>query len=108
MELFSARWNKRRRVGDLIVLGFVLVQFLDGALTYFGMIAWGPSIEANPLVRSAVAIAGPGTGLAATKLLAIGFGIVLHLNRVHHLVAALTAIYLAAAILPWTAIFLAQ
>jgi hypothetical protein len=30
----------------------------------------------------------------------------LHLRRVHNLVALLTAIYFTAAILPWTALFL--
>jgi len=35
-------------------------------------------------------------------------GISLHLGRVHGLVAVLTAIYVAAAILPWTAIFLSH
>jgi len=39
---------------------------------------------------------------------AISFGILLHLRRVHNIVAALTAIYFAAAILPWTALFLTQ
>jgi hypothetical protein len=32
----------------------------------------------------------------------------LHLRRVHNLVALLTVIYLAAAIVPWTALFLAN
>ncbi len=92
--------------GDLAVLVFIVVQVLDGAFTYVGIRAWGPGIEANPIVSSAVAFAGIGTGLTATKLVAVGCGIILHLRRVHLLVALLTAIYLAAAILPWTAMFL--
>ena len=39
---------------------------------------------------------------------AIAFGIVLHLWRVHNVVAFLTAVYIAVAILPWTAMFLAN
>jgi hypothetical protein len=39
------------------------------------------------------------------KLVAVAFGIALHLRRVHNVVALLTAIYVAAAILPWTALF---
>jgi hypothetical protein len=102
------RWDDRRSLfGDLVVLGFLLVQFLDGVFTYLGVSIWGPGIEANPLVSLAVAAVGLGAGLAVTKLIAIGFGIVLHLRRVHNLVALLTAIYVAAAILPWTALFLA-
>jgi hypothetical protein len=109
MAHLCRRWDARRsRFGDLVVVGFVLVQFLDGVFTYLGVTIWGPGIEANPLVSLAVAALGLGTGLVGAKLVAIGFGIVLHLRRVHNLVALLTAIYLAAAILPWTALFLMQ
>ncbi len=84
------------------------MQCLDGAFTYLGVRMWGLGIEANPLVSSAVSAAGLGAGLAGTKLMAISFGMLLHLRRVHNLVALLTAIYLAAAIVPWAAIFLTQ
>jgi hypothetical protein len=97
---------RQSRFGDAVVLGFLLVQCLDGVLTYLGVSIWGRGIEANPLVSLAITAGGLGIGLAAAKLVAIGFGIVLHLCRVHNLVALLTAIYVAAAILPWTALFL--
>lgn len=107
MAYLWKRWDARQsRFGDAVVLGFLLVQCLDGVLTYLGVSIWGRGIEANPLVSLAIATGGLGTGLAAAKLVAIGFGIVLHLCRVHNLVALLTAIYVAAAILPWTALFL--
>ena len=89
-----------------MVLGFVLVQCLDGAFTYLGVKTWGPEIEANPLVSSAMAFAGLGVGLAGTKLMAVALGIILHMRRTHVLVAILTAIYVAGAIVPWTALFL--
>jgi len=54
-----------------------------------------------------VQLIGLGAGLVTVKLVAVSLGIVLHLRRVHNLVAVLTAIYLAAAILPWTALFIA-
>jgi hypothetical protein len=44
--------------------------------------------------------------LAGVKLIAVGLGIVLHHFRVHNIVALLTAIYIAAAIIPWMAMFL--
>jgi hypothetical protein len=100
------RWDAKSRFGDLAVIGFVLVQCLDAVFTYRGVSIWGPSIEANPLISSAMATAGVLVGLCAAKGVAIGFGMLLHLHRVHSLVALLTAIYLAAAILPWTALFL--
>ncbi len=94
--------------GDLMVVGFLLVQCVDGVFTYLGVSIWGPAIEANPLVSSAVAVLGLLTGLAAVKLFAVSLGILLHLRRVHMLVAVLNAIYLAVAIVPWAAIFFAR
>jgi len=107
MARLYKRWDEPRSLfGDLAVLGFVLMQCLDGVFTYLGVRIWGASIEANPLISSAMAAAGLAGGLAGAKLLAIGFGMLLHLRRVHNLVALLTAIYFTAAILPWTALFL--
>ena len=105
------RWHTRSKTapslfGDLAVLVFLVVQCHDGAFTYLGVCRWGPEIEANPLVSSAVAAAGLGAGLAGAKLLAMGFGILLHLRQVHGIVALLTALYIVAAIVPWTALFL--
>ncbi len=94
------------RFGDIVVIIFFVVQALDGALTYLGLHTWGPSIEANPLVSSAVSYAGAGTGLAAAKLFAAGLGMVLHLRRVHLIIAFLTAFYIVVAIVPWTMLFL--
>ena len=66
----------------------------------------GMSMEANPLVSAAISLAGVTGGLAATKLTAIAFGILLHLRRVHSVIALLTVFYVAVAILPWTVLFL--
>ena len=49
---------------------------------------------------------GLAAGLGATKLVAVSCGILLHLCRVHNMVALLTALYVAVAIIPWTALFL--
>jgi hypothetical protein len=92
--------------GNFVVLSFLVVQFLDGGLTYLGVIIWGPGIEANPLLSSAMAVMGLGASLAAAKSVAIAFGIVLHLYRVHTMVALLTVFYVAAAIVPWATVFL--
>ena len=92
--------------GNFAVIAFVVVQYLDGILTYFGIHAWGPGIEANPLVSSAVMVAGVGPGLAMAKLVAIGLGMLLHLRRVHAMVALLTVFYLTVAIGPWTFLLL--
>jgi uncharacterized protein DUF5658 len=107
MELLSSRSATKGRVfGDAVVVAFLLVQVLDGVFTYLGVATWGPGIEANPIVSSAMTSIGLGAGLAGMKLIAAGLGIALHLRRVHSLVALLTAIYFCAAIVPWTALFL--
>jgi hypothetical protein len=100
------RWAPRSRFGDLVIVGFLLMQWLDAVFTYLGVVLWGPSIEANPLISSAMAAAGVVAGLGAAKGVAIGLGMMLHLRRIHSLVALLTAVYFAVAILPWTALFL--
>src|SRR5262245_63417446 len=104
----NRRTRRPSRAGDLIVVGFVLVQCLDGVFTYLGITLWGVGVEGNPLVSAFVSTAGLGAGLAGAKLIAVAFGILLHLKHAHHLVAFLTAVYVAVAILPWTAIFLTQ
>jgi hypothetical protein len=109
MALLYKRWDEPRSLfGDLVVLTFLMTQCLDGVFTYLGVAIWGPGIEANPLISSAMSVGGVVCGVAGAKAIAIGFGMMLHLRRVHNLVAALTAIYVAAAILPWTALFLAN
>ena len=106
MVRLCQRWNTPGVFGDLALLGFVCVQVLDGALTYMGVTIWGPGIEANPLISSATRWLGLGAGLASAKAMAVGFGFVLHTRQTHVLVALLTAIYVAVAILPWAALFL--
>jgi hypothetical protein len=106
MAILYKRWDEPSLFGDLMVVIFLITQCLDGVFTYLGVHIWGPSIEANPLISAAMAIGGVFAGVAVPKAVAIAFGIVLHLRRVHNLVAALTVIYVTAAILPWTALFL--
>ena len=50
--------------GDAMVVGFFVVQCLDGIFTYLGVTLWGPGIEANPLVSAAMAAARLTAGLA--------------------------------------------
>jgi hypothetical protein len=107
MERLFRRCDPTRVLyGNVVVIGFMVVQCLDGMLTYIGILTWGLAIEANPLITSAVSLAGVGPGLTGAKLIAASFGIVLHLLQVHGVIALLTAFYLIAAIAPWTALLL--
>ena len=109
MALLYKRWDEPRSLfGDLMVVTFLVMQCLDGIFTYLGVGIWGPGIEANPLISSAMSLLGVVCGVAGAKAVAISFGMLLHLRRVHNMVAALTAIYFAAAILPWATLFFTQ
>jgi len=90
-------FDSRRLSLAQVVTRRVLPQ--SGTLLVHGRRAAGPPV---------VALYDLATGLAGAKLVAVGFGIVLHLRRVHTLVAFLTLVYVAVAILPWTALFLAN
>ena len=39
------RWDRPKgRIGDIVVVAFLIVQGLDGAFTYLGLRMWGPGI----------------------------------------------------------------
>jgi hypothetical protein len=99
-------WNPPRpsRFGDVALVLFLLAQCFDGILTYVGVTTFGVGIEANPLLSGLMLRFGEGTALLGAKLVASALGIALHLRQVHTAVALLTLFYVAAAIVPWTAI----
>ena len=57
--------------GSVAVVGFLLVQVLDGMFTYLGVAIWGPGIEANPLISSAMGAVGVVYGVAGAKAVAM-------------------------------------
>ena len=100
-------WNqpvRRTLYGDAAVILFLLAQCFDGVFTYVGVATFGLHIEANPIIASLMATFGYGPALTGAKIVAAVLGICLHLHEVHGAVAVLTAFYLAAAIIPWSAI----
>ncbi|MGE5358973.1 MAG: DUF5658 family protein [Bacteroidales bacterium] len=97
----------RSLFGDLVIIVFLVCQALDGMFTYVGLQRFGPSIEANPVIAAALPYFGGAATLAVAKLVAASFGIALHLSGVHRVVAALTALYVAAAVTPWAVLLLA-
>jgi hypothetical protein len=96
--------TQRHVFGNVALVVFLLAQVLDGLLTYVGVTLHGPQMEGNPLIAWLMARMGEGPGLAAAKITASFFGIVLHLSAVHMAVALLAAFYFAVAIIPWTII----
>jgi len=85
----------------MLWLAFVTVQALDGAMSYIGVHRHGLGIEANPLVGWYLAAFGPALGFTFAKLFAVTCGLILYITDRHRWVAALTILYLAAAVGPW-------
>jgi uncharacterized protein DUF5658 len=97
-----AAWVRRSLTfGNLAIIAFLVVQALDGMLTYVGIVSYGPSVEGNPLLSWMMGTLGAAPALAGAKMTASMFGIILHLTAVHRTVALLAALYVSAAILPW-------
>ena len=103
LSLWIFNRSKESPFGNFVVLAFLLVQALDGTLTYVGISTITRVVEGNPLVASLMGIFG--LGVTGAKLFAASLGIALHIFGAHRLVAALTAIYLAGAIFPWMAVY---
>ena len=86
------------------LVAFFAMQLLDGGLTYTGVMTFGPTVEANPIVSTYMSLLGPGTGLIAVKAFASVCAILLYLNGRHGPVAALAVLYCIAAVGPWMTI----
>jgi len=108
MRLLWTFPRRRSPFGDISIVVFLALQGADGVFTYLGLKQFGPGIEANPLISTALPVLGHGATLAFAKLFAAGLGSVLHMTGTHRAVAALTALYLAAAVVPWTALLFLQ
>jgi hypothetical protein len=93
--------------GDVVVVVFLLAQCFDGVLTYVGVMTFGLSIEANPLIATLMDTFGHGVALTGAKMVGAALGICLHLRQVHGAVAVLAAFYIIVAIVPWIMILFA-
>jgi hypothetical protein len=98
----SARFTSwRLSNAELLWIVFVLVQALDGAMSYVGVWLHGPEIEGNPLVAWYLSVFGPALGFTVAKLFAVGCGAVLYLTGRHRWMALVTIVYLLFAVGPW-------
>jgi hypothetical protein len=100
----SSPLPRRSLFGDCVFLAFLIVQILDGALTYFGVRTYGAGIEGNPIVGWYIAVLGVGGALIATKGLAVLCAAFLHRFSRHQVLGVLTVLYLAAAVRPWISV----
>ena len=96
---------KNEAFANGIWIAFVLVQALDGAMTFVGIHTFGTRVEANPLLSWYVSALGPATALWSAKLFAVACGAALHLTARFGMLAALALLYLLAAVGPWIHLF---
>ena len=100
-------WKPSRQqttFGRLVLALFLLVQCLDGILTYVGVTVFGIGVEGNPIILALMTHLGQGLGLLSAKLVAGALGIWLHLFQIDSVVAVLAGFYLTAAVAPWALI----
>ena len=98
----------RTRFGDAVLLVFAVAQVCDGVCTYVGVHAFGPSVEANPIVAWYMAGLGVGTALIAAKGMAFSCAALLHFCAFHRTLAVLSAVYTVAAVVPWLTLLLSS
>ena len=85
----------------------VILQILDGVMTAIGVGHYGHEAEANFLLKLGMELIGPAPTLIIAKSLAIFVVYLLvqcaqHVSWVPRAIQAVTALYLFAAILPWS------
>lgn len=85
----------------LVLAVFLVFQAADGLITYGAVSIYGSIAEGNPLLRTWINLADAGPALLGAKLLASGCGAILYTLGVTRILAALTALYFFAAIVPW-------
>jgi arginine exporter protein ArgO len=87
---------------QLVFAAFLLAQILDGVLTYVGVSVFGVAAEGNPILAWLMTKYGEAFALASAKVVAALCGVALYVLAVDRLLAALTLVYVGAAIIPWT------
>ena len=90
-----------RRQAPIVFWLFILIQVLDGALTYWGVTRFGIELEMNALLSSWMHEVGPATTLLAAKALACSCGVILYNAQYHRPLAAVAGLCLGIAVIPW-------
>ena len=89
----------------LIIVVFLLLQVLDGVLTYTAVAWLGVVGEGNVLLATAMKVAGPGPALLGAKSIAAACGLLLYVRGFYLVLGALTGLYMLVAITPWLMVF---
>ena len=84
---------------------FVVLQLVDGVLTYAAVDRFGAGAEGNPIIATWIMVTGAAPALLGAKLMACACGGVLYAAGVHRVLIGLSALYFFAAVVPWLHIF---
>lgn len=85
----------------MIICTFLVLQMLDGTMTYAGVRLLGPHVEMNSVLAWYMDVIGVGLAIALAKLVACACGYVLYSTRWHRTLAVLSGLYLGVAVVPW-------
>jgi len=85
-----------------VICLFVLLQFLDGLLTYVGM-TLGVDGEGNPPIASLMSFIGIGPALLLIKTISVLAGIFIYHKEYYRSLLFLNCMLLFFAVIPWTA-----
>ena len=92
---------KDQRQAPLVLFIFLVGQFFDGVLTYWGVSRFGVEMEMNTLLATSMHAIGPGATLVAAKLVACAGGLVLYGSGYYRPLAAVAGLCLGLAVVPW-------
>lgn len=97
----------------MLAFAMIILQVLDGSLTFMGVELFGFSAEGNPLVRTLMHSMGALPALAIVKGIAIAAIALLaylaaHVSWIPTALRALVLVYTCGAVLPWTAILVSN
>lgn len=99
-------WVRSDTFGKIAISIFIVMQILDGCLTYAG-VTQGLDTEANPLISWLMSVAGVGLGLSVSKVAAMGLGIWLYKSGAYILLLAfLSVMGFLLAVFPWAYLLL--
>jgi hypothetical protein len=96
-----ARGGEDRRQAPLVLGLFVLIQLLDGVLTYWGVTRFGIDLEMNGLLSRWMVEIGPAATLVVAKTLACACGLILYRADYFRALAAVAGLCLGVAVVPW-------
>jgi hypothetical protein len=89
------------RQAPIVLSLFLLIQLLDGMLTYWGVSRFGIELEMNTLLSGWMHQIGPAPTLFMAKALACGCGLVLYRAQYLRALAAVAGLCLGVAVVPW-------